>query len=223
VSRTDLELFYGRRNNSATVNLGQECRRFPLWLGNMRDECTEHAQWKPQRPWWWLDDSKNTVEALILGGNKNAMAECMEKEFLEFMKSWPEYVKSKKSSPDTIREKNAPKKNNFLPRLFFIVVTIKKIISIHSAPLHQFKRITITTPNIVTWLSWKGPSLHRRLFLSNRSDIVFVNYFRQNIVSLRNDPTLAILEMQQTMCLVNIIVPTWRASFNYMLLVWQLK
>ncbi len=105
MSRTDLELFYGRRNNSATVNLGQECRRFPLWLGNMRHECTEHAQWKPQRPWWWLDDSKETVEALILGGNKNAMAECMEKEFLEFMKSWPEYVKSKKSSPYTIREK----------------------------------------------------------------------------------------------------------------------
>jgi hypothetical protein len=89
-SQNDLELIYGIRKYNATVNLSQECRRFPLWLGSLRDDCTEHSQWKPRRPWWWLEDSKETMEAWILGKNQDAIQECMKSEFLEFMKSWPE-------------------------------------------------------------------------------------------------------------------------------------
>jgi hypothetical protein len=89
-SQRDLELIYGIRKYNATVNLSQECRRFPLWLKNLQDDCTEHSQWKPRRPWWWLHDSKETRETWILGKKQEAIKECMKSEFLEFMKSWPE-------------------------------------------------------------------------------------------------------------------------------------
>ena len=81
---TDKELLHGTRTVKDWY-INDACRRFPLWLGKLRAACTKHTGWAPQRPWWWLDEAHET-----LGSNKEQMEQCMETDFLEYMKTWPE-------------------------------------------------------------------------------------------------------------------------------------
>ena len=80
---TNKDLLYGRGDNP--LNLYNDCRRFPLWMGNLRESCIQHTGWAPHRQWWWLDAALST-----LGENlQDNMQECMEQEFLDFMDTWP--------------------------------------------------------------------------------------------------------------------------------------
>jgi hypothetical protein len=81
---TDKELLHGTRTVKDWY-INDACRRFPLWLGKLRAACTKHTGWAPQRPWWWLDEAHET-----LGSKKEQMEQCMETDFLEYMKTWPE-------------------------------------------------------------------------------------------------------------------------------------
>lgn len=89
ISTHDMDLLYGRESSS-TSDLDQICRRFPLWLGDMRQKCSAHTQWNPQRPSWWMDENEKTINDAILGNTMKAMEICLENDFLEYMKSWPE-------------------------------------------------------------------------------------------------------------------------------------
>lgn len=91
-STHNIEIFYGQDDQACVRNLEQICRRFPLWLGHMRADCIAHTQWNPQRLSWWTPYNEEKVEESILGGTKKTMEDCMEREFLEYMKSWPKYV-----------------------------------------------------------------------------------------------------------------------------------
>jgi hypothetical protein len=81
---SDEDFLYGRGRDAWDLDL--ECRKYPLWLGILRSECEEHLDWKPLQPWWWEEYS-----SISLGEQKiSEMNACMEQEFLEYMKSWPE-------------------------------------------------------------------------------------------------------------------------------------
>jgi hypothetical protein len=81
---TDKDFLYGNRKVKDWY-IHDACRRFPLWLGKLRNSCIEYTGWSPQRPWWWLDEAHET-----LGSKMELMQTCIEKDFLEYMKTWPE-------------------------------------------------------------------------------------------------------------------------------------
>ena len=82
------DLLYGK-NVGPTISQDEyyyeTCRRFPLWLGNLSEVYKRYSVWVAQRHWGWLDEAHET-----LGTAKTEMEECMEAEFLEYMKTWPE-------------------------------------------------------------------------------------------------------------------------------------
>ena len=81
---TDKDFLYGKRKVKDWY-INDACRRFPLWLGKLRDSCIKYTGWAPQRPWWWLDEAHET-----LGSKRGQMENCIERDFLEYMKTWPE-------------------------------------------------------------------------------------------------------------------------------------
>lgn len=89
-STRNLDLFYGRNGPTSTGHLDQICRRFPLWRGSLRQECGEYLQFDPQRPDWWLEDVEEAINGEVTGSSTKDMEVCMEGEFLEYMKSWPD-------------------------------------------------------------------------------------------------------------------------------------
>ena len=81
---TKKDLLHGRGNN--LLNLHNDCRRFPLWMGNLREACIQHTGWAPHRQLWWSDAAH-----LTLGENlQENMQDCMEQAYLDFMDTWPE-------------------------------------------------------------------------------------------------------------------------------------
>jgi hypothetical protein len=80
----DEDYLYGRGRDSWDLDL--ECRKYPLWRGILGPECKEHLEWKPLQPWWWEAQSSDYLGEV----NISEIEACMEQEFLEYMKTWPE-------------------------------------------------------------------------------------------------------------------------------------
>ena len=86
----NLDLFYGKSGSTSNGDLDQICRRFPLWRGSLRQECGEYLQFDPQRPDWWFEDVEEAINGAVTGSSMKDMEACIEGEFLEYIKSWPE-------------------------------------------------------------------------------------------------------------------------------------